>query len=168
VTLSATDAASGVARTEFSLDNAAWAAYTGPMTVSAAGIHTLQYRSTDAAGITETAKTVSVNIDRTAPRVTVTDPRSGATGVSTGKTISVTFGEAIQAGSAFAGITIMNGSMRISFTPSISGNVLTLDPAANLPRNSQITVTLPSGAVKDMAGNPLASQYRFGFRTGNR
>ncbi|AGZ41407.1 copper binding protein, plastocyanin/azurin family [Actinoplanes friuliensis DSM 7358] len=50
VTITATDAGSGVASIEYALDAGAWAAYTAPVTVTAVGAHTMRYRATDVAG----------------------------------------------------------------------------------------------------------------------
>ncbi|MEV4754111.1 family 16 glycoside hydrolase [Micromonospora sp. NPDC049559] len=76
VTLTATDTGSGVARVEYSLDGAAYAAYTAPVTVTATGAHTLGYRATDRAGNTSTVGTATFRVvappaeDRTPPVVT--------------------------------------------------------------------------------------------------
>jgi hypothetical protein len=59
VMLSASDPTSGVASTSYRLDGGAWTPYTGPFLVVSYGPHTLDYRSTDAAGNVENAKTVS-------------------------------------------------------------------------------------------------------------
>jgi type 1 glutamine amidotransferase len=75
VTLEATDDAggSGVATLEYKVDGAAeWTTYTAPFTVSAEGKHTVAYRATDEAGNVEDAKTVSVEVDVTAPTTTAT------------------------------------------------------------------------------------------------
>ena len=72
VTLGATDtspvggAASGVTGTEYQLNGGAWTSGTS-VTLSAEGATTVGYRSTDAAGNVETAKSATVRIDRTAP-----------------------------------------------------------------------------------------------------
>ena len=50
VTLSATDAGSGVASVEYKLDDGAWTAYTAAVAVNAPGEHMVSYRATDAAG----------------------------------------------------------------------------------------------------------------------
>jgi uncharacterized cupredoxin-like copper-binding protein len=52
VTLTATDADSGVAKVEYSLDGAAYTTYTTPVTVTKAGAHTMKYKATDKAGNT--------------------------------------------------------------------------------------------------------------------
>ena len=53
VTLSASDAESGVDRTMYNLDNVGWIRYTTPLIVSQNGSHTVQYYSVDKAGNTE-------------------------------------------------------------------------------------------------------------------
>ncbi|MDG4773054.1 ThuA domain-containing protein [Solwaraspora sp. WMMD792] len=70
VTLTATDedGGSGVAGTEYSLDDeTGWTAYTEPVAVSGDGSHELRFRSTDAAGNVEQTQSVTFQIDATAP-----------------------------------------------------------------------------------------------------
>lgn len=50
VTVTATDAESGVATVEYALDTGAWTAYSAPVTVRATGAHTVRVRATDKAG----------------------------------------------------------------------------------------------------------------------
>jgi hypothetical protein len=50
VTLTATDAESGVATVEYSLDGGAFTAYTAPIVVNTVGAHMVHYRATDVAG----------------------------------------------------------------------------------------------------------------------
>ncbi|WP_285479072.1 OmpL47-type beta-barrel domain-containing protein [Amycolatopsis sp. NBRC 101858] len=52
VSLTATDAGSGVASVEYQLDGGSWTAYSAPVVVSAVGMHMLHYRATDVAGNT--------------------------------------------------------------------------------------------------------------------
>ena len=66
VTLSPSDAASGVAATTWSLDGGA--AHPGTsVPVSGDGVHTITYSSTDNAGNTESTRTATVRIDGAAP-----------------------------------------------------------------------------------------------------
>ena len=76
VTLTATDAGSGVATTEYSIDGARLADGDQPSPSTQQGNHTLAYRSTDNAGNVEDTNTVHVKIDLTTPTTT----QSGATG----------------------------------------------------------------------------------------
>ncbi|OLF13521.1 OmpL47-type beta-barrel domain-containing protein [Actinophytocola xanthii] len=50
VTVTATDDGSGVALVEYEIDDTGFHAYTGPVTVTEPGDHTVQFRATDAAG----------------------------------------------------------------------------------------------------------------------
>ena len=72
VTLSATDAQSGVAATYYTIDGGSQQTYTAPFTVSAPGSHTVVYWSVDAAGNVETHHTGYVNIDASTPVTTAT------------------------------------------------------------------------------------------------
>jgi photosystem II stability/assembly factor-like uncharacterized protein len=67
VGLSATDAQSGVARTDYRLDGGAWIGGT-LASVTLNGSHVLEYRSTDVVGNVETAGSVPVRIDMVKPR----------------------------------------------------------------------------------------------------
>jgi plastocyanin len=74
VTLTATDAGSGVASIEYKLDSGAFTAYSAPVQVSTLGAHTVSYRATDVAGNVSTVGTLSFTVvsggtDTTAPSV---------------------------------------------------------------------------------------------------
>jgi len=77
LSLTATDAASGIASTEYSLDGGPWTGYGGPLTFSTEGIHSISYRSTDHVGSIEAAKSQSVTVDVTPPttQLLVGDPK---------------------------------------------------------------------------------------------
>jgi glucose/arabinose dehydrogenase len=67
VQLASSDATSGIARTEYSVDGGAWTAYSAlaPPAISAPGAHTVAYRATDNAGNVEPEQQVAFTI--TAP-----------------------------------------------------------------------------------------------------
>ncbi len=74
VTLSATDAESGVASVEYKVDDGAWTTYTSAVQVSAPGAHTVLFRATDQAGNVSTAGSVTFTVvagevDETPPSV---------------------------------------------------------------------------------------------------
>jgi hypothetical protein len=62
VVLAATENGGGVAGTEFKLDAGAFQPYTGPITVSSFGDHTIEYRSTNRDGVVEADKRVSFTV----------------------------------------------------------------------------------------------------------
>ncbi|MFI8006309.1 OmpL47-type beta-barrel domain-containing protein [Streptomyces sp. NPDC086010] len=61
-TVTATDADSGVAKVEYSLDGGPYLAYTAPVIVDRVGYHTFAHRATDKVGNTSTAKQSSFTI----------------------------------------------------------------------------------------------------------
>lgn len=72
ITLSAADNLSGVATMNYSLNGGStWQSYTAPVTLGQDGKYTVKYRSTDNAGNVEVSKTISFNLDATAPTITV-------------------------------------------------------------------------------------------------
>jgi len=76
--LPATDATSGLAKTEYRIikndQPAEWTEYTGPVTVDQDCNCTIEYRSTDKAGNVEQTKSQQLKLDRTAPTLTVALP----------------------------------------------------------------------------------------------
>jgi hypothetical protein len=77
VTLTPTDAVSGVAQSKYRVDAGAWQTGTS-FTVTTDGDHTIDFYSVDAAGNQETTKSAHVKIDATQPEVTLLVPQDGA------------------------------------------------------------------------------------------
>jgi peptidoglycan/xylan/chitin deacetylase (PgdA/CDA1 family) len=81
VSLSATDAGSGVDAIRYTTDGsdptASSTLYSGPFTVSATS--TVKYRAWDRAGNVEGTKSQRIQVDTVAPTVTITSPANGAT-----------------------------------------------------------------------------------------
>jgi kumamolisin len=142
ITLTATDASSGIASTVYQLDGGATTTYTAPFPVSALGSHTLTFHSTDNAGNVEstetlnfsvgrktaTAVTSSVNPSQFDQRVTFTAAVSSAKGTPAG---TVTFFDGstqlgvgtLSAGSAaFGPTTLALGSHNITASYTGSAN----------------------------------------------
>jgi hypothetical protein len=75
VTVTASDAGSGVASVEYRVDGGAWTAYTAPVPVAVAGAHTVEFRAADVAGNTApvggVAFTVVAGGDTAAPAVSM-------------------------------------------------------------------------------------------------
>jgi Chitobiase/beta-hexosaminidase C-terminal domain len=75
VTVAASDTESGVASVEYALDSGAFTAYSAPISVNAAGSHTVRYRATDKAGNTSQVGSVTFKVvapsggDTTPPQV---------------------------------------------------------------------------------------------------
>ncbi|OGS48807.1 MAG: hypothetical protein A3K68_04305 [Euryarchaeota archaeon RBG_16_68_13] len=78
VTLTTTDAASGVVLVEARADGGAWQPYAGPIAFGE-GRHTLEYRSKDLAGNEEAAPGLSYNVDTQAPSFSYAGPQGPLT-----------------------------------------------------------------------------------------
>ncbi len=121
---------------------------------------------------------VILQADTTRPRVTVTVPADGATGVAINTAITATFTEdmdpATLTGATFTvtgpGTTAVTGVVTYTF----DARTARFAPAAALPINTLFTATITTGAT-DLAGNalagnqaalPAASNYVWTFTTG--
>lgn len=130
--------------------------------------------------------TVEMQGDTTSPAVISTDPANGSSEVPADKIITVTFNESVAQGVYSDGIIVKNtvdksvaedvyfdgvvvqntaDSLVVDYTHSINGNTLSIDPVNNLDYGASYKATLAAGAVKDMSGNALISQYSFNFTT---
>ena len=67
VTLSPSDATSGVASTKYTIDGGAVQTYSAPFAVATEGAHTIAYWSTDNAGNQESAQQLTVKVDLNPP-----------------------------------------------------------------------------------------------------
>lgn len=155
VTLNATDALSGVANTQYSVDGGA--TQTGASVLfNTDGDHVLQYWSTDRAGNTETTRSVHVKIDKTPPTISHTQsPAPNAHGWNkTAVTITFTCDDTLSGiASCTAPQTVSTqgaNQSRIGAATDNAGNV------ANDPATVSIDTTAPSiTAAPDRAPNGL-------------
>jgi methionine-rich copper-binding protein CopC len=99
--------------------------------------------------------------DTTPPTVTTTAPAANASNVSVSTTVSATFSEAIQSGTAV--ITVKDPAQNvISGTTTFASNSATFTPTSALANSTTYTVTI-SGA-KDLANNTMTDSA-FSFTT---
>jgi hypothetical protein len=80
VFISATDSASGIATTFYTIDGGATQTYTSTFNIAAGGVHIVTYWSVDQAGNTETQKSLTVRVDSAAPTTEITTGGIGANG----------------------------------------------------------------------------------------
>ncbi|MCX6372666.1 MAG: hypothetical protein NTX16_06210 [Actinobacteria bacterium] len=156
VTLTATDAGSGVAATSYSIDGGPTLTYTVPFTVSAPGSHAVTYFSTDNGGNVEAPQTGYVNIDAASP-ATEAQPA----GVRTGRTVTLKFRIAdagVSCGAATVKLQIRKGS-RVVKTISVGSK------ATNAALTYRYRTTLKKGAytwrvlATDAAGNTALEMH---------
>jgi hypothetical protein len=105
--------------------------------------------------------------DIIAPIVTIITPDDADVGVGVGSDITLTFSEAIQFGIGI--IAIHSGStdsVALDAHITISGNILTINPASDLEQSTHYFVTISDGSITDQAGNKYAGSSSYDFTTG--
>ncbi len=127
----------------------------------------------ESAVATTTSVVSDSNPDLTAPTVSTSAPADGATGVTVGSNIVLTFSEAIALGTGT--ITLRTGSATGTVVESfdsatssrltLSGSTLTIDPTSDLAANTQYFVVFTSSNIKDTAGNAYAGMSTYDFTT---
>ncbi|HEX2069801.1 MAG TPA: S8 family serine peptidase, partial [Actinomycetota bacterium] len=104
--------------------------------------------------------------DLTAPSVTAVSPPNGATGVSTGSRVTVSFNEPMDKQATQDAFSLVNSTDEAEVAGSFtwSGNSMTFAPSALLPGGTTYVATVGTGAA-DAAGNRLAGDATWSFRT---
>lgn len=111
--------------------------------------------------------------DITAPQVSLVSPLDGSTGLSLNIHPTATFSETLDAASVTRSSVTMTGPGNTPVSGSVTltdGTTITFTPQHELVVNSTYTVTLKgagsASAIKDLIGNPMASNYSWSFTTG--
>ena len=106
--------------------------------------------------------------DTTPPTIIATAPANGASNVSVGSNVTVTFSEAIDAatinGSSFELRDSSNALVPATVSYNAATHTATLDPTPALENSAAYTATVRSG-IKDIAGNSLAADHTWTFNT---
>ena len=130
----------------------------GTVTGSAAGL-----RNADGVRLANTSITFTTTTDSTAPTITATNPLAGATGVARTPTVRIDTSERV------TGVTTDTFQIRNATTNALvatgavvanaAGTRYTITPTAALSALTTYRVTVTGGttAVRDVAGNPLAT-----------
>ena len=113
---------------------------------------------------------VTPRVEFVPPTVTARAPAAGATGVRRGADVTATFSEAVT-GATTRTVQLTRVSTGAAVRASVSvgsRNRLTLDPSVTLAAHARYRVTVVGGttAVRDRAGNPLATST-WTFTTGS-
>ncbi len=104
--------------------------------------------------------------DTKAPTITKTSPVDKATDIMKECEIVIRFSEFIKKGKTMEQITIKSMlGKTVAYTYEIKDNLLIITPKAKLAYNTNYTVTIPTGAVKDASGNSLKKDKSFDFIT---
>ena len=139
--------------------------YTGPITIKSKS--TLKYLAVDMAGNKSPIYTNKYTIDKTAPKVISTTPKSNTRGKSLTASLTIKFSEKINKGTKYAKIYIKNittGKTAKSTVTSISGNTITIKMTLSRLSLDSYWVYIPKNAVKGTAGNNT-NKYVLKFKT---
>ncbi len=116
--------------------------------------------------------TTAATPDVTKPTVTATGvygttgTTSGATGLPTNRSATVTFSEQMDPLTlTTATLTVSAGGVAVAGTVTHTGTTATFKPTSLLAANTLYTTTITTG-VKDLAGNAMASNYVLTWTTG--
>ena len=98
--------------------------------------------------------------DKTAPKLVSSTPKAGSVAIATTANLALTFNEPIKVGIGTIIITDGTDSHKIVITDkkqvSVSGSQITLNPTTDLLAGHHYSVTIPTTAIKDLAGNKYA------------
>ena len=109
--------------------------------------------------------TTGILLDIIPPTVISTDPINLATGVALDKVVTATFSEAMTASTISTSTFLLKaGTTAIAGVVTMSGNVASFKPNANLTAGTVYTGTITTGS-KDLAGNSLLADYVWTFTT---
>ncbi|MDD2547572.1 MAG: Ig-like domain-containing protein, partial [Burkholderiaceae bacterium] len=109
--------------------------------------------------------------DTTAPTVRYFSPPDGGTGVAKGSNIVVTFSEIVQRGTGNIVLKTGTGAVVATYDAAssanlaISGQLLTINPSADLNPATQYVVEFAAGTLKDLSGNAYAGTNTYDFTT---
>ncbi|ACF12071.1 peptidase S8 and S53 subtilisin kexin sedolisin [Chlorobaculum parvum NCIB 8327] len=117
--------------------------------------------------------TTEAGSDTDAPLVIDFSPADDSGNVAVGTNITLTFNEAIQAGSGTieihvdspTGTVIESFDAATSSNLNFSGSTLTIDPTSDLANETHYYVTIGTDAVHDLAGNSYAGTTEYDFTT---
>jgi pro-kumamolisin-like protein/Big-like domain-containing protein len=153
ITLTATDASSGVASTVYQLDGGSTTTYGGPFPVSSVGSHTLTFHSTDNAGNVESTETLNFTVGSiTTTAVTSSvNPSQFDQGVAFTATVS-------SAGGTPAGtVTFFNGSTQMGVA-TLSAGKATLHPVTLQLGSRSIAATYSGSGKFSASSSPVFTQ----------
>lgn len=109
--------------------------------------------------------------DTTPPTVISFSPATLAGSVATNSDIVLTFSEPVKAGSGTISLQNADGSTVASYNiaqssnVTISGNTVIINPTNDLNNGSTYKLNIPSGAIKDIAGNNYIGTSSYSFTT---
>jgi hypothetical protein len=116
-------------------------------------------------GLARAGYAIVTPLDNVPPTVTFTVPANGDSGVGISNRVTATFSEPMAASTiSTTSFTLKQGSATITGIVSYNGITATFTPIYDLAPGTTYTGTITTGAT-DVAGNPLASNFKWTFTT---
>ena len=153
----------------YRINGGAWHTFTGTgkVSITSSGANKLEFYAVDRVGNPSAHTVYTYTIDKTAPKVDATSPKSNAAGVSRTAAVSIRLSENILKSVNWSKVYIKNlkTGAKCKASITISGNHIYITTSKKAAYTSY-QVYIPGSAVKDIAGNNLAASYSFKFKTG--
>jgi hypothetical protein len=110
----------------------------------------------------------SATPDATPPRIELSVPADGATGVSTAARVGLSFDEALEPRSVFAGSVRVTDDRGypVDGLFDVQEGIVNFTPAAPWWPDTVYRVTVPAGGVADVSGNRVDVEWSISFETG--
>ena len=126
----------------------------------------LSYKAVDSANNTSPIYTNTYTIDKIPPKVLSISPKNKQTSISTTSSIVIKFTETVSASTNWNNIYVKNlkTGKQLSISKQLSKNTLTIKTAKR-STYTKYQVYIPSGAVKDTAGNKMTTTSSTSFET---
>lgn len=162
ITLTATDATSGVAGTVYQLDGGPTTTYGGPFLVSAPGGHVLTFHSTDVAGNVESNETLTFAVGANTPTITLVT--NNVAPLQLNQSITFTVAVSSANGPPTGTVTFFDGSSQMGVC-ALSAGKATLPPTILAVGTHTITAAYSGSAGFAPSTSPAFTQTVVGAST---
>ncbi|WP_248610787.1 DUF3344 domain-containing protein [Methanobacterium alcaliphilum] len=138
--------------------------YTAPITMTSSA--TLKFIAYDEAGNPSTVVSEKYVIDKTAPKVVSSNPKTKATKVSRTSALYIKFSKNIKASVNWSKVYVKNlkTGKKIKISKALSGSLLKIKTSLR-SKNTSYAIYIPASAVRDILGNKLAKGITIRFKT---
>lgn len=137
-----------------------------PLSTIIPGVHTVNIKCLDTRGSDNSGNIYfDYKTDVKPPTVIATVPAVNAVDAPVNSDITVNFDEPVRYSTFFDKITVRSGETEVRYTARFNNNEFVLITEQDLASSTTYTVTVPAGAVEDLADNVTESVYSFSFKT---
>ncbi len=162
IKFSAKDNLAGVNVTKYKINDGDWENYTGEITISVDGIHTIRFYSIDNAGNREDERNFTIKIDTKEPTVALNLPKEGYIYIAGREIIPTLFDRTYIIGKFTAEVTANDTRSGIAYVEFILNNQTLFKDyvapyTAELPQEFPLSINTLKAIAYDNAGNKAES-----------